>query len=860
MEVWLTHLPGRHVGCTVLSVDLPGIFSLITGVLAGMGTSIVSGDVFTYRSGLGRRTGRRRRSVSRGDRLPGRPIIDHFVARRETDEPFASWAETLEREMVGVIEQLVGGRGQRAGEAAKQRANEMVTRRIASSEFSQDAVLYPVKLHVEQQSGTHARLQVLSQDTPAFLYTLSTALLLHGLSIERVRIRTSDNQIEDEIDFVDTTGRGSLDAQTLNKVKLSVLLTKQFTYFLKRAPDPYTALSRFEKLTEDIVRLPDSVERARDLPERERIGNPRAMADLAGLLGASDFLWEDFVRLQYESLIPILKPQVEGRRFGEAADALPARLDEAMASARTSAEKRKALNAFKDREIFLIDLDHILNPGTDFREMSERLTALAEVVVSRAAAQVFEDLRAEHGTPRADDGAEAKYAVFGLGKLGGAALGYGSDIELLFLFDKNGRTDGKRPIENAAFFEHLASETSQFIETKREGIFEVDLRLRPYGKDGPLASSLEAFKRYYTPGGPAHSMERLALVRMRTIAGDPSLGEEVGTLRDNVCLDPNEISLEELREARAGQYAQYSQKKSTRGRNAKYSCGALADLEAPVQILQVWNAGKEPRLRTPRIHQAIDALRAAGVLGNHEGEQITVAYDFFRRLINGLRMLRGSAKDLYLPPVGSDEYTHLARRLGYVQREGLDPAEALRTEFATQTATVRAFVARHFGRWMLPNPRAANLADMVLDEHLPDDLRVEVLRRLHFEEPESASSHMAKLSEVAPSREQLARLLVLSFEILDAVGNRDEVLERWAKLVDAHPEPEGHLSLMWAQPVIMRVVLTLLGRGQILSDLLVSEPRVVEWISHPRQLLDATHIDAVETKLQEILPPAELSK
>ena len=99
--------------------------------------------------------------------------------------------------------------------------------------------------------------------------------------------------------------------------------------------------------------------------------------------------------------------------------------------------------------------------------------------------------------------------------------------------------------------------------------------------------------------------------------------------------------------------------------NAKFSPGALVDLEYAVQILQVMHGAAEKRLRTPRIHEALEALASIGVLEQSEAVELVRAYHFFRHLINGLRMLRGSAQDLVLPALESDEYLHLARRMGY---------------------------------------------------------------------------------------------------------------------------------------------------------------------------------------------------
>jgi glutamate-ammonia-ligase adenylyltransferase len=112
------------------------------------------------------------------------------------------------------------------------------------------------------------------------------------------KIRTIRGRIEDTVDLVDHRGEKIEDPELLNQLKLSVLLTKQFTYFLGEAPDPFSALSRFEQLAGEILSKPEQGHWL------ELLANPRALQDLARLLGASDFLWEDFIRLQYETLIP----------------------------------------------------------------------------------------------------------------------------------------------------------------------------------------------------------------------------------------------------------------------------------------------------------------------------------------------------------------------------------------------------------------------------------------------------------------------------------------------------------------------------------------------------------------------------
>ena len=97
-------------------------------------------------------------------------------------------------------------------------------------------------------------------------------------------------------------------------------------------------------------------------------------------------------------------------------------------------EKKRLLNEFKNRETYFIDLDHIVDPDRDFAFLSGRLTDLAELIVVSAVEIAYADLEKKYGRPIGFAGLPAAYAVFGLGKLGGYALGYASDIELLFVY------------------------------------------------------------------------------------------------------------------------------------------------------------------------------------------------------------------------------------------------------------------------------------------------------------------------------------------------------------------------------------------------------------------------------------------
>jgi [glutamine synthetase] adenylyltransferase / [glutamine synthetase]-adenylyl-L-tyrosine phosphorylase len=868
--------------CTVLAFDYPFEFAMITGVLAATGFSIRSGDVFTYRiaatSQAAELRGHKPRRPSVTDaNLRRRRIVDRFVGHISIPGvTFESWKIDFTnriRQVFSLLEQ----QNPAALTEAKQLVNKMVAARLENLSMDLDPALYPVSMQMDNESGAATKLKVVSRDTPAFLYSFSHALSLQKLAIERVTINTIESRVEDDIEFVGIDGRKIRDVQILNQAKLSVLLTKQFTYFLSKAPDQYAALERFERLVLDVSALPEQG-RWMDL-----LTNPRVLRDLARLLGTSDFIWEDFIRLQYESLLPMLDPVAEGRTFVEPPETIPARLKQILVGADTLEEAGRRINEFKDREIFLIDLDHILGPASDFRLLAERLTLLAEAVLDQTASLVYRILKNRYGTPRSAQETETSYAVLGLGKLGGADLGYASDIEVLFVYASAGETDGTLPISNAEFFEELVKQTSLLIRTKSESIFRIDLRLRPYGASGPLACSLESFSRYYAPGGPSHSFERLALVRLRAVGGDREFGRAVERLRDELVYADDVIDLSDLRELRR---KQLREKVEPGQLNAKFSPGALVDLEYDVQIFQLRYGRLNPALRTPRVHEALDALTRAGVLTDEEGERLSAAYGFLRRLINGLRMLRGSALDLVLPLLDSDEFRHLARRMGYERAAGLDPERQLRLDFDTHTAAIRAFIAWEFEdelpasapnmagsplhgaglarnaatanetrrAFERPSPRerfgVGNVADLILSDHVSPAQRDRILRDYGFKNPDQAFLNIQSLVGKHGRRVTFAKLAVLACDILRRQSDPDRALNNWARFILSHQSVTERYDMLFYEPSRLEIILSIFSSSQFLADTIDRYPGFLNWVTVSEHLHRTRTRAEIESELR----------
>ncbi len=849
----IQELADERVTVTFYSYDYPGEFSLLAGMLAACGFNIESGTISTskppeldrepgaarvkHKPGSALRgearhgsrprgridkrlTARQFRRVLAGD-SPRRTIIDTFTGRINAEQG-PDWSQHF-TEYVDSVMPLLTQNTQEAFDEAKRLVNEYVAEALSRTAISSEALLYPVDVQLGQAEEGYTRLTVISTDTPFFLYALSTAFALHALSIEQVEIRTHGEQIEDIFDLLDANGQPIRDEEMLQQVKFSAVFTKQFTYFLDRAPDPYTALLRFETLLQNVRPMADTIS------ETKLLSDPKVLKDLARLLGASDFLWEDFIRLQYETLVPVLTRARQDRLVSTPPEELAQRLHELLDDADSPEAERRVLNEFKDQETYLIDLDHILHPELDFFFLSSRLTTLAETVVRTAVELASRELAARYGVPRTAAGLRAPYAILGLGKLGGQALGYASDIELMFVYSDDGETDGAEAITNREFFERLFSDAVSMIDAKREGIFQVDLRLRPHGSAGPLAVSIASFIRYYS--NDASSLEKLALVRLRPIGGDDPLGAQIERLRDELLYGADSIDRAELKRLRA---IQLKDKGAANRPNAKFSPGGLVDLEYSVQILQIVHGRSNVALRTPGIHQALRGLADSGAIEPEEAQQLVQAYRFLRTAINGLRMLRGNAQDLFLPALDSMEYIHLARRAGYQGKGELTPAAQLHLEFETTTALVRAFVERELGRDAIPHDGVAGLADLVLADSNHAATRLDVLERLGFRNPERALGNLRCLAGARDQAYLFAELAVLAADLLPRTPDPDMALNNWEQFVRQLDDREAHYRGLLLQPKRFEIMLLIFAGSQFLADTLSTNPQFLEWVTTPK--------------------------
>jgi glutamate-ammonia-ligase adenylyltransferase len=271
--------------------------------------------------------------------------------------------------------------------------------------------------------------------------------------------------------------------------------------------------------------------------------------------------------------------------------------------------------------------------------------------------------------------------VVAMGRLGGGELGYGSDADVMFVYD---------PLPGAVEKDAHDVAMEVFSELRRllaapgpEPSLDVDPDLRPEGRNGPLIRSLDSYARYYERW--SSPWEAQALTRAAPIAGDPGLAQRFEQLIDPLRWPKGGISDTVVREIRRIK-ARVESERLPRGadphRHLKLGRGSISDVEWTVQLLQLLHAGEVPALRTSSTTGALAGAVSAGLLDAADAEVLLTAWQLASRVRNATVLWRGVPADAL--PTAIRELDGVARIVGY------PPASAMRLDEDYQRITRRA--------------------------------------------------------------------------------------------------------------------------------------------------------------------------
>ncbi len=408
---------------------------------------------------------------------------------------------------------------------------------------------------------------------------------------------------------------------------------------LKGRPDPSLVLTRVLNIIDRILRRSAYVALLNE--------NPAALEKLVNLCESSAYLAEQVGR--YPVLLDeLLDPRVFSSSLLKSE--LEAELDRRITGLgdADSEGRIEGLGQFQRASLFRIAFADF-SGRLPIMKVSDRLTDLAELVLTEALEIAYADLVQKHGEPHCLDGDIQRVAGFGViayGKLGGIELSYRSDLDLVFLHESGGAsdseqvTDGHKPIERSVFFGRLVGRLVHFLTTQTGSgaLYEVDTRLRPGGSSGLLVTSVGAFERYQVEN--AWTWEHQALLRARPVAGSALVAREferirAETLRNRV---RQESLLDDVTSMRRKMREQLDHSDSELF-DLKQGEGGIGDIEFIVQYLVLRNAKPHPAVvhYTDNIRQ-LGTLAAADCLPEKDVVRLQEIYKAYRLRLHRLRL------------------------------------------------------------------------------------------------------------------------------------------------------------------------------------------------------------------------------
>jgi [glutamine synthetase] adenylyltransferase / [glutamine synthetase]-adenylyl-L-tyrosine phosphorylase len=466
--------------------------------------------------------------------------------------------------------------------------------------------------------------------------------------------------------------------------------------------------------------------------------------------------------------------------------------------------------------------------------ITRAVTELAEFALDTACAEAARVLDDEHGAPIAEGSQErAKLWVVGMGKLGARELNVSSDIDLIYVYDSEGETngvDGRRRITNHEYFAKAARLIFGLVgePTEHGFVFRVDTALRPNGNSGPPVVSLGALEDYFLLQG--REWERFAWLKSRVVAPRASVEDaSAQPLRSVVLpfvfrryLDYNVFdSLRVLHRQIREHAAKRSAGRPERANDVKLSRGGIREIEFIVQLLQVVRGGQFPELRTRPTLSALRRVAAAGLMPQATADSLARAYEFLRRVEHRIQYL--DDQQTHVLPMGCDDDSDLvwlAKTMGYSDC----------CPFLHELDGHRETVAQEFDKLLggtreckgCNGPKSDKPAAPDLDgllEQLPAQLRERVA---------AWSKHPRVLALREDARARLSRLVARTAQWLEQGRVTEEAALRMADWIEPLLRRESYLALLWERPGVHERLLRLLGIARWPARYILQHPGVID--------------------------------
>jgi [glutamine synthetase] adenylyltransferase / [glutamine synthetase]-adenylyl-L-tyrosine phosphorylase len=511
-----------------------------------------------------------------------------------------------------------------------------------------------------------------------------------------------------------------------------------------------------------------------------------------------------------------------------------------------------ALRALRQR-VLLRALARDLAGRATLAEVCGAMSTLAEVAVGTALEFLEPELERSLGTPLAA-GERQRMIVIGMGKLGGGELNVSSDVDLVFLYPEEGETSPSsssgpstgsgRSVSNLEFFTRLGRRLIAALgEATGDGfVFRVDMRLRPWGDGGPLATSFGALEEYFVTQG--REWERYAWIKARALGGraDPALDAIVRPFVYRKYLDYGAIAA--MRELHAQIRAEVARRELAD--HIKLGPGGIREIEFIAQAFQLIRGGRDAQLQVRPTLEVLALLAARNLMPEAAVAELSEAYLFLRRLEHRIQYLDDA--QTHALPVQEEDRARVARAMGF------DAWAAFREALERQ----RARVSWHFEQVFSVEERPRHALAPLWAGDAGD--AAQKLASLGFREPGEAAARFGAVRSGGrygglpqASRERFDVLVPRLIEAAAAQESPDTALARALDFLETISRRAAYLALLDEHPAVLARLAQLLGASSWAAEYLNRHPVLIDELIDARALFAAPDWSAFAQSLRKDL-------
>ncbi|WP_315833842.1 bifunctional [glutamine synthetase] adenylyltransferase/[glutamine synthetase]-adenylyl-L-tyrosine phosphorylase [Bradyrhizobium prioriisuperbiae] len=600
----------------------------------------------------------------------------------------------------------------------------------------------------------------------------------------------------------------------------SILAARLVSVPYLSAPD--AALRRFDDWLGDVT--PEQAASIRALFERY----PNAKTIFAGIAEASPYLF-DLVRIDAERVTRLLVCEPDDRLAtlieGTAA---------AIAHADSEADVMQLLRRMKSEAALLTALCDIGGVWPVMR-VTQALTDIAVMSVQSAlrfllAQEAGRDRLLPPNSDRAEEG--SGLVVLAMGKMGAGELNYSSDIDLIVFFNLDAPTLA-RDIEPQPFFVRVAQGMSRMLQQRTADgyVFRVDLRLRPDPASTPVAISTAMALNYYEREG--RTWERAAMIKARPCAGDLEAGEaliaEIAPFVWRKHLDF--AALTDVHDMKRQMQAFKGHAEiAVEGHNVKIGRGGIREIEFFAQTQQLIAGGRHPELRVRPTLEALNILAERNWITFEARDELTVAYEFLRRVEHRLQMI--ADEQTHSLPEDVEAIERFARFFGYENRD----------RFSEDLLAHLNCVQGHYSKLFEGDPTGTAKLPSVDYGTGPDDTRLlEHLVGLGFKKPRMVAESIQnwlrgdyRAFRVEATHRAFAEFVPALIAGLAKAEDPDAAVTAFDRFLQALQRGGRLIALLSQNSDLVKLVALILGAAPRLGDMLARQPQIMDGLIDPR--------------------------